>query len=92
VKKRSQPRGLQQLPISSRASSRFVTRPSKSAFAETPPFVVGILDAVQVRLVPYLIGKGIPYFAGLERTPVRLGQPKVVEGKGVTHLHYELER
>jgi dihydrofolate reductase len=52
----------------------------------------GILDVVRVSLAAYLIGDGIPYFAGLERTPVRLGQPKVVEGKGVTHLHYEVER
>jgi dihydrofolate reductase len=52
----------------------------------------GILDVVRVSLVPYLIGEGVPYFAGLEGTPVKLGQPKVVDGKGVTHLHYEVER
>jgi dihydrofolate reductase len=52
----------------------------------------GLLDAVRVSLVPYLLGEGIPYFAGLEGTPVKLGQPKVVEGKGVTHLQYEVER
>jgi dihydrofolate reductase len=52
----------------------------------------GLLDAVRVSLVPYLIGEGIPYFAGLEGTPVKLGQPKVVEGKGVTHLYYAVER
>jgi hypothetical protein len=43
-------------------------------------------------LVPYLLGEGIPFLAGLEETPVKLGQPKVVEGKGVTHLQYEVER
>jgi dihydrofolate reductase len=52
----------------------------------------GILDAVRVSLVPYLIGDGIPYFTGLEAAPVKLAQPKVVEGKGVTHLYYEVER
>jgi dihydrofolate reductase len=52
----------------------------------------GLLDAVRVSLVPYLLGEGIPYFAGLEETPVKLGQPKVVEGEGVTHLQYEVER
>jgi dihydrofolate reductase len=52
----------------------------------------GILDAIRVSLVPYLIGEGIPYFAGLEGTPVKLGQPKVVEGKSVTHLFYEVAR
>jgi dihydrofolate reductase len=52
----------------------------------------GILDAVRVSLVPYLIGGGVPYFAGLEGTPVKLGQPKVVDGNGATHLHYEVKR
>jgi dihydrofolate reductase len=51
----------------------------------------GILDAVRVSLVPYLLGEGIPYFAGLETTPVKLAQPKVVEGNGVTHLYYKVE-
>jgi dihydrofolate reductase len=41
----------------------------------------GILDAVRVSHVPYLIGEGISYFAGLEGTPVTLGQPKVVEAR-----------
>lgn len=52
----------------------------------------GILDAVRVSLVPYLVGDGVRYFAGLEGTPVKLGQPKVAVGKGVTHLYYEVER
>jgi dihydrofolate reductase len=52
----------------------------------------GILDAVRVSLVPYLIGDGVPYFGGLETGPVKLAQPKVVEAKGVTHLFYEVER
>jgi dihydrofolate reductase len=52
----------------------------------------GLLDAIRVSLVPYLLGEGVPYFAGLEDAPVKLGQPQVVEGKGVTHLFYEVER
>jgi len=52
----------------------------------------GVLDAVRVSLVPYLIGGGIPYFAELATTPIKLAQPKVVEGRGVTHLYYEVER
>lgn len=52
----------------------------------------GLLDAVRVSLVPYLLGAGVPYFSGLEGAPVKLGQPQVVEGKGVTHLYYEVER
>ena len=52
----------------------------------------GVLDAVRVSVVPYLIGEGVPYFARLAATPIKLAQPKVVEGKGVTHLYYEVER
>ena len=52
----------------------------------------GVLDAVRVSLVPYLIGEGVPYFAELGATPIKLAQPKVVEGRGVTHLYYEVER
>jgi dihydrofolate reductase len=52
----------------------------------------GILDAVRVSLVPYLLGGGVAYFAGLEKGPVKLGQPRIVEAKRVTHLFYEVER
>jgi dihydrofolate reductase len=52
----------------------------------------GLLDAVRISLAPVLIGEGIPYFANLEGAPVRLGQPKVVPAKGVTHILYEVQR
>ena len=41
-----------------------------------------------VDLVPVLLGAGKPFFAGLQRAPVALGTPTVVEGKGVTHLYF----
>ena len=52
----------------------------------------GLLDAIVVSLVPVLLGGGIPFFADLGKTPVRLGDPRVVAGKGVTHLTYEVLR
>jgi dihydrofolate reductase len=52
----------------------------------------GLLDAVRLSVVPYLLGNGVPYFGGLERGPIKLGAPKVVQGRGVIHLHYEVER
>ncbi len=52
----------------------------------------GVLDAVRVSLVPYLIGEGVPYFSGLADIPVKLSQPNVLVGQGVTHLYYEVER
>ena len=52
----------------------------------------GLLDAVQVDLVPVLLGKGIPFFGELANGPVRLDGPTVVEGQGVTHLTYRVHR
>jgi dihydrofolate reductase len=52
----------------------------------------GVLDAVRVSLAAYVIGEGIPYFSGLEGAPVKLAQRSVVQGRGVTHLHYEVVR
>jgi dihydrofolate reductase len=53
---------------------------------------LGLLDAVAVDLVPVLLGSGKPFFAGLRSAPVVLDTPTVVEGQGVTHLHYRVRR
>jgi dihydrofolate reductase len=53
---------------------------------------LGLLDAIAVDLVPVLLGGGKPFFAGLANTPVRLTDPTVVQGSGVTHLRYEVRR
>jgi len=52
----------------------------------------GLLDEISVSLVPVLLGSGIPFFAHLTKTPVRLDDPAVVQGKGVTHLTYRVRR
>ncbi|OJF12024.1 dihydrofolate reductase family protein [Couchioplanes caeruleus] len=52
----------------------------------------GLLDEIVVSLVPVLLGSGIPFFGGLAKTPVGLGDPKVVAGQGVTHLTYPVIR
>ena len=49
----------------------------------------GLLDVIDVSLVPVVLGAGIPWFAGA-RGPVRLSDPVVHEGHGVTHLRYEV--
>jgi dihydrofolate reductase len=51
----------------------------------------GLLDVIDVSLVPVVLGAGIPWFAGA-RGPVRLSDPEVHEGRGVTHLRYEVLR
>ncbi len=48
----------------------------------------GLLDVIDVSLVPVVLGAGIPWFAG-SQGPVRLSDPVVHEGRGVTHLRYQ---
>jgi dihydrofolate reductase len=51
----------------------------------------GILDELQVNLVPTVLGEGLPFFDGIARS-VELEGPDVVEGIGVTHLRYRVLR
>lgn len=52
---------------------------------------LGLLDAVAVDLVPVVMGKGRPYFGGLSRGDVPLGDPTVcVQGDRVTHMLFPL--
>ncbi|HLM06792.1 MAG TPA: dihydrofolate reductase family protein [Blastococcus sp.] len=53
---------------------------------------LGLLDAIAVDLVAVLLGGGKPFFAGLASAPIKLTDPVVVEGAGVTHLLYRLDR
>jgi dihydrofolate reductase len=51
----------------------------------------GLLEVIDVSLVPVVLGAGIPWFAG-SKGPVRLSDPVVHEGRGVTHLRYTVLR
>jgi dihydrofolate reductase len=52
----------------------------------------GLLDELQVALVPVLLGGGIRYFDAVAGAPVLLGDPQVVPGTRVTHLRYPVRR
>ncbi len=52
----------------------------------------GLLDSIEVSLVPVLLGSGIPYFAHLTGAPHRLEDPVVVPGHRATHLSYAVRR
>jgi len=53
---------------------------------------LGLVDRIQVKLVPVLLGAGIRMFGELANGPVELENPTVVEGNGVTHLYYPVPR
>jgi len=53
---------------------------------------LGLVDEVDVSLVPVLQGKGIPYFANLQNAPHRLEDPVVIPGLRATHLRYAVRR
>jgi dihydrofolate reductase len=52
----------------------------------------GLLDEIRVDLVPVLLGGGVRLFDLLPGGPVTLTDPAVMEGAGVTHLHYRIKR
>jgi dihydrofolate reductase len=52
----------------------------------------GLLDGINVDLVPVLLGEGVRWFENLSKSPVQLSDPKVIEGNHVTHLAYEVIR
>jgi dihydrofolate reductase len=52
----------------------------------------GLVDRLVVDLAPVVLGAGRPYFAGVQRAaPVRLGEPRIVQGRGVVHLVYDVQ-
>jgi len=53
---------------------------------------LGLVDRIQVKVVPVLLGKGIRLFDNLAAGPIELDNPEVIEGNGVTHLYYEVPR
>ena len=51
---------------------------------------LGLLDEIQLHLVPILLGTGIRLFDHLDSGQIQLEQFRVVEGDGVTHLWYRV--
>lgn len=51
---------------------------------------LGLVDRLQVKVVPVLLGRGIRMFGERSGAPVELDNPVVTEGNGVTHLHYRV--
>lgn len=49
----------------------------------------GLLDELQINLIPVVLGEGLPFFDGIARE-ISLEGPEVIEGQGVTHLRYRI--
>ena len=52
--------------------------------------IAGLLDEIHIDLPAVLLGAGVRLLDYLANTPVVLGNPKVVNGVGVTHLRYSV--
>jgi dihydrofolate reductase len=52
----------------------------------------GVLDEIQIHLVPVLLGEGRRLFEHLGADHIELDPIRVVEGPGVTHLRYRVRR
>jgi dihydrofolate reductase len=50
----------------------------------------GLLDEIQLHLVPILFGGGSPLFANFGTEPLELEQTKVIQAEGVTHISYRV--
>lgn len=50
----------------------------------------GLLDEIQIHLVPVLFGNGTRLFDHLDPKPVELESTRVIEGSGVTHLRFRV--
>jgi dihydrofolate reductase len=63
------------------------------ATAAQQALAAGVLDEIQVHLVPVLLGGGVRLFDLLGATPVDLVRDRVVEAdSGVTHLRFRVVR
>ena len=53
----------------------------------------GVLDELEIHLVPLLFGRGRRLFENLDPEQIELERTRVLEGEaGVTHLHYRVQR
>jgi dihydrofolate reductase len=52
----------------------------------------GVLDELEIHLVPVLFGQGRRLFDNLGPEHIELERTRVLEGEGVTHMHYRVQR
>jgi dihydrofolate reductase len=52
----------------------------------------GVLDELEIHLIPVLLGQGRRLFYNLSPEQIELEGPRILVGEGVTHLHYRVLR
>jgi dihydrofolate reductase len=53
----------------------------------------GVLDELEIHLIPVLFGQGRCLFEGLAAEHIDLERTRILEGEdGVTHMHYRVQR
>jgi dihydrofolate reductase len=53
----------------------------------------GVLDELELHVIPVLFGQGRRLFEGLAPEQIELERTRILEGEaGVTHLHYRVQR
>jgi dihydrofolate reductase len=53
----------------------------------------GVLDELEIHLIPVLFGQGRRLFEGLAAEQIELERTRILEGEGgVTHMHYRVQR
>lgn len=50
----------------------------------------GLLDEIQIHLVPVLLGEGVRLFDQLGTQPIELKCTQAVKAPGVTHLYFRV--
>jgi dihydrofolate reductase len=51
----------------------------------------GLLDELEIHLVPVLLGQGRRLFDNLGPEHIELERTRVLEGRGATHMHYRVQ-
>jgi dihydrofolate reductase len=53
----------------------------------------GVLDELELHVIPVLFGQGRRLFEGLRPEQIELERTRILEGEGgVTHMHYRVQR
>jgi dihydrofolate reductase len=53
----------------------------------------GVLDEIEIHLIPVLLGQGRRLFDNLDPEHIELERTRILEGEdGVTHMHYRIRR